>query len=269
LPQFLSLTRASPSSPTPAPRHQSAPVCPAEAKIAALDAKLSPARAAFSDARTKLSELESEQADLDKKLVGSYGEDDVFVALVDRCFEAKVRLRQSGRLLRGGGFELCGGKVPGTSTCTHAQCLTHLALPAAFVYCLHRRILVPPQVEKYTYEVCPFSKASQKEGHSSTSLGSWQGLEGEAEGALRMAFTNGQGCWQGPPRSMTVRCCLLAAAAVVGRNCALLSVVQFVLCTNLLCGIHKQFAPHLHTCDPPTLLPACPTAAGGAAVWRH
>ena len=53
------------------------------------------------------------------------------------------------------------------------------------MYRLYRCNLVPPQVEKYTYEVCPFSKANQKEGHSSTSLGSWQGLEGEGEGALR------------------------------------------------------------------------------------
>ena len=136
------------------------------------------------------------------------------------------------------------------------------------MYRLYRCNLVPPQVEKYTYEVCPFSKANQKEGHSSTSLGSWQGLEGEGEGALRMAFTNGQGCWQGPPRSMTVRAAW-PAAAVVDRNCALLSVVQFGLCRNLLCSILMQFAPHLHTCNSPALLPACPTAAGGAAVRRH
>ncbi|KAL4424330.1 hypothetical protein ABPG75_001631 [Micractinium tetrahymenae] len=57
------------------------------------------------------------------------------------------------------------------------------------------------KVDKYTYEVCPFSKAAQKEGHSSTSLGSWQGLE---DGDRRMLFTNGAGCWQGPSRSMTV-----------------------------------------------------------------
>ncbi|PRW59454.1 glucosidase 2 subunit beta [Chlorella sorokiniana] len=57
------------------------------------------------------------------------------------------------------------------------------------------------QVDKYTYEVCPFSKASQKEGHSSTSLGTWSGLE---ENGTRMAFKNGQGCWQGPARSITV-----------------------------------------------------------------
>ena len=57
-------------------------------------------------------------------------------------------------------------------------------------------------MDKYTYEVCPFDKASQKEGAASTNLGSWQGLE---EGDTRMAFRNGAHCWQGPARSMTVR----------------------------------------------------------------
>lgn len=57
------------------------------------------------------------------------------------------------------------------------------------------------QVDKYTYEVCPFAKASQKEGHSSTSLGTWSGLE---DNGTRMAFKNGAGCWQGPSRSITV-----------------------------------------------------------------
>ena len=90
LPPTISPHPCFPTLPCPAPLHQH-PVSPAEAKIAALDAKLSPARTAFSDARTKLNELESELSDIDKKLVGSYGEDDVFVALVDRCFEAKVR----------------------------------------------------------------------------------------------------------------------------------------------------------------------------------
>ena len=89
---------------------------------------------------------------------------------------------------------------------------------------MYRCISVLLQVEKYTYEVCPFGKASQKEGHSSTSLGSWEGLDGEAEGrgTLRMAFTNGQGCWQGPPRSMTVRFAAAAAAAARWRDQLLL-----------------------------------------------
>ncbi|KAL4859027.1 Glucosidase 2 subunit beta [Chlorella vulgaris] len=60
---------------------------------------------------------------------------------------------------------------------------------------------IDAKVEKYTYEVCPFEKASQKDGASSTSLGTWAGFE---EGESKMAFKNGQGCWQGPSRTMTV-----------------------------------------------------------------
>lgn len=78
------------------------------------------------------------------------------------------------------------------------------------------RTTVLPQVDKYTYEVCPFSKAAQKEGHSSTSLGSWQGL---AEDDRKMLFQNGASCWQGPSRSMTVRAgrwCLVAWCGCAG-----------------------------------------------------
>mmetsp|Transcript_39665 Transcript_39665/g.112495 ORF Transcript_39665/g.112495 Transcript_39665/m.112495 type:complete len:518 (-) Transcript_39665:249-1802(-) len=56
-------------------------------------------------------------------------------------------------------------------------------------------------VDKYTYEVCIFGEAKQKEGHSSTSLGKWQGgLE-----AGELVYEGGQSCWQGPKRSMRVR----------------------------------------------------------------
>ena len=58
------------------------------------------------------------------------------------------------------------------------------------------------QVDKYTYSVCPFKDAFQKEGSSKTSLGTWAGL---ADGSSVMKFTGGQACWQGPARSMTVR----------------------------------------------------------------
>lgn len=65
------------------------------------------------------------------------------------------------------------------------------------------------QVDKYTYEVCPFDKASQKEGGSATSLGSWSGFEA---GETKLAFKNGATCWQGPSRSMTVRWVAWAAS---------------------------------------------------------
>ena len=57
------------------------------------------------------------------------------------------------------------------------------------------------QVDKYTYSVCPFKDAFQKEGAGRTSLGTWAGL---SEDSSVMSFTGGQACWQGPARSMTV-----------------------------------------------------------------
>lgn len=60
------------------------------------------------------------------------------------------------------------------------------------------------QIKQYTYEVCPYQRASQKEGHGSTSLGSWDGLETKEDGSVVLKFKGGQGCWQGPQRSLTV-----------------------------------------------------------------
>lgn len=55
---------------------------------------------------------------------------------------------------------------------------------------------------KYTYKVCPFKKASQVEGHSSTQLGHWDKFE---ESYRVMLFSNGDRCWNGPDRSLKVR----------------------------------------------------------------
>ena len=57
------------------------------------------------------------------------------------------------------------------------------------------------QVDKYTYSICPFKDAFQKEGSSKTSLGTWAGL---TDDSTVMRFSNGQACWQGPARSITV-----------------------------------------------------------------
>jgi protein kinase C substrate 80K-H len=63
----------------------------------------------------------------------------------------------------------------------------------------------PLAVKQYVYEVCPFGKAAQKEGSSSTSLGNWEGLEqAPDDGHWFMKFKGGQSCWQGPQRSLTV-----------------------------------------------------------------
>uniref|UniRef100_A0A0D9UZM4 Glucosidase 2 subunit beta n=1 Tax=Leersia perrieri TaxID=77586 RepID=A0A0D9UZM4_9ORYZ len=55
---------------------------------------------------------------------------------------------------------------------------------------------------KYVYKVCPFKKASQVEGHSTTSLGRWDKFE---ESYRIMQFSNGDRCWNGPDRSLKVR----------------------------------------------------------------
>ncbi|KAJ1689303.1 hypothetical protein LUZ63_013458 [Rhynchospora breviuscula] len=55
---------------------------------------------------------------------------------------------------------------------------------------------------KYVYKVCPFKKATQNEGHSSSQLGQWDKFE---ESYRVMAFSNGDRCWNGPDRSMKVR----------------------------------------------------------------
>ena len=64
---------------------------------------------------------------------------------------------------------------------------------------------------QYTYEMCPYGNAHQKEGASSTSLGQWDGIKQrqEADDSVpTLSFTNGQHCWQGPARSLTavMRC---------------------------------------------------------------
>jgi protein kinase C substrate 80K-H len=59
---------------------------------------------------------------------------------------------------------------------------------------------------KYTYEMCVFGRASQKEGGGGgTSLGNWKGMERNAETGQRvLIWDNGQKCWNGPKRSATV-----------------------------------------------------------------
>ncbi len=57
-------------------------------------------------------------------------------------------------------------------------------------------------VDKYTYEICPYGSARQKESGSTTSLGNWGGWENNYS---TMKFQGGTTCWQGPDRSITVR----------------------------------------------------------------
>ncbi|KAJ0703149.1 putative mannose-6-phosphate receptor binding domain superfamily, glucosidase II beta subunit [Helianthus annuus] len=55
---------------------------------------------------------------------------------------------------------------------------------------------------KYVYKVCPFKEATQEEGHSTTRLGQWDKFD---ESHRVMVFSNGDKCWNGPQRSLTVR----------------------------------------------------------------
>jgi protein kinase C substrate 80K-H len=54
------------------------------------------------------------------------------------------------------------------------------------------------QLQQYTYSMCPYGKAEQREG-SSTSLGNWAGMEVGEDGTRVMKFTGGATCWQGGP----------------------------------------------------------------------
>lgn len=58
-------------------------------------------------------------------------------------------------------------------------------------------------INQYEYEMCPFDGAKQKEGSSGTSIGKWNRMEKEGTG-FRFFFTEGQKCWNGPERSLTV-----------------------------------------------------------------
>ncbi|KAI3794859.1 hypothetical protein L1987_37499 [Smallanthus sonchifolius] len=56
--------------------------------------------------------------------------------------------------------------------------------------------------KQYVYKVCPFKEATQEEGHSTTRLGQWDKFD---ESHRVMLFSNGDKCWNGPQRSLTVR----------------------------------------------------------------
>ena len=57
------------------------------------------------------------------------------------------------------------------------------------------------QVDHYTYEMCPYGSAQQKEGGGGTSLGTFAGFDSTHSS---FSFTNGLQCWNGPTRSLKV-----------------------------------------------------------------
>ncbi|XVF56965.1 hypothetical protein PTKIN_Ptkin06aG0163400 [Pterospermum kingtungense] len=57
--------------------------------------------------------------------------------------------------------------------------------------------------DKYVYKVCPFKDATQEEeGNSETRLGNWEKF---GNSYRMMLFSNGDGCWMGPDRSLKVK----------------------------------------------------------------
>jgi len=58
-------------------------------------------------------------------------------------------------------------------------------------------------VDKFKYEVCPFGEAVQIEGGKRINIGHFEGFAKEGDETV-MKFTNGDTCWNGPRRSMTV-----------------------------------------------------------------
>jgi len=92
------------------------------------------------------------------------------------------------------------------------------------------------KVNQYTYEMCPYKDAKQKEGHSSVSLGKWagvkweDGVEGQAGKTFTFEFSGGQKCWNGPERSLIVE-------AKCGVEESILSVNE-----PSMCEYHMSFA---------------------------
>mmetsp|Transcript_77234 Transcript_77234/g.208497 ORF Transcript_77234/g.208497 Transcript_77234/m.208497 type:complete len:174 (-) Transcript_77234:28-549(-) len=71
---------------------------------------------------------------------------------------------------------------------------------------LHNKCFSTP-IQQYTYEVCMFDKALQKEGHSSQNLGTftrWEEEPGAGPHSV-MIYSGGGSCWNGRSRSMRVR----------------------------------------------------------------
>ena len=74
---------------------------------------------------------------------------------------------------------------------------------------------------EWNYEICPFKNAAQKgQSGGSTSIGNWEGF---ADDYKTLKFTNGQHCWNGPARSLTV-------SLVCGAESEVLSVDEPEVC---------------------------------------
>ncbi|TKR68418.1 hypothetical protein L596_024407 [Steinernema carpocapsae] len=65
---------------------------------------------------------------------------------------------------------------------------------------------IEKQDNQYTYKLCLFDRAVQKDRGSEVSLGYWKGWTGASEESKysHQTYDNGQGCWNGPNRSTKV-----------------------------------------------------------------
>ena len=67
---------------------------------------------------------------------------------------------------------------------------------------LSRQCYISELGGEWNYEICPYKNAAQKDKNGgSTSIGNWEGFEDDY---MTLKFTNGQHCWNGPQRSLTV-----------------------------------------------------------------
>ena len=96
--------------------------------------------------------------------------------------------------------------------------------------------------------MCPYKQATQREGHASTSLGTWEGLY--EEGTV-MQFGGGAGCWQGPARSLRVSVCVRVCGGRVAWRGRASKV--FGCLDTLMCGPTEELT-HKHAPPPPSPL---------------
>jgi protein kinase C substrate 80K-H len=68
---------------------------------------------------------------------------------------------------------------------------------------------------EFSYELCPFDKADQKDKNGmSTSIGKWQGFGDDKH--TTMKFDNGQHCWNAGARTLTVTLSCAAENKILG-----------------------------------------------------
>ena len=136
------------------------------------------ARASYEELRDKTRDIEKRIDGLREKVERDYGPDDAFAPLDGQCFEYPDN---EYMYVSRKWFELLT-RMPQRND----------------VKCFEFDFFLP-----FSYTVCPFDKSTQKPKHGGgeTNLGRWENWN---LGHREMKFGGGQGCWNGPQRSMTV-----------------------------------------------------------------